>query len=98
MAEPVTVTPELLRKAWQQRRRHDWPACFDDAMADPMLSRLLRVEALRLALAARRSAGRTPRPVPAATSTTTFPSAAATAPPSRGIDRKRAASGERDDD
>lgn len=58
MAEPITVTPELLQLAWQDRRRAHWPATFDACMADDMLRRLVRAEAVRLALALRGRARR----------------------------------------
>lgn len=55
MAPKVEVTDELLQQAWQQRRRPGWPATFDACMADDMVRRVLRAEAVRLALALRRS-------------------------------------------
>jgi hypothetical protein len=86
-AEP---TPEELRSAWQQcvaRRRSVWPATFDEAMADPLLSRLVRITALhppRASTKQRLRAGSVPAPRVPLTSRTT-------------VDRKRAAAGDRDD-
>ena len=90
MPRPV-VTPDLLLAAWRRRRRSDWPATFEDTMSDPMLSRLVRAEAVGIALAALKPGSQRPAPRPLVHTT---PLAA---PATRGIDRKRAASGDRDD-
>lgn len=85
-------TDDELRAAWQQRRRAHWPPSFDDAMADPLYLRLIRIEANlrahRALLAEQRAAMRRER-----ASTRAFSPA-----PRGGIDHKRLAAGERDDD
>lgn len=102
---PVTITLADLRAAWMQRRRSSWPASFEAAMADPMLSRLVRAQAIGRAVAVRHfeavragvAAGRAPASLP--TSTSTSPAAWMPARHQAPIfDRKRAASGEREDD
>lgn len=80
-AEP---TEQQLRAAYKQcvaRRRSVWPDTFEDAMKDPLLSRLVRITAMHpgRALAIQR------QHLPA------LPSAPAV------FDRKRAAAGDRDD-
>jgi hypothetical protein len=88
----IELTDAMLRRAWDGMRaehRH-WPQDYDQVMGDPVYRRLVRLEALRRALAARAAAA------PAR------PSPARPLPPlplfSPAVDRKRAASGERDDD
>lgn len=99
-AVPLTVTPELLRSAWQQRRHTGWPDSFEACMADPLISRLVRTQALGLAQAARSRAQRAAMP-PAAAAT---PAPAARPPhharPTQAalFDPKRLAAGDTDDD
>lgn len=90
----IVPTPEQLQAAWQSRRRSNWPDSFDDAMADPLLGALVRMEAVRLILLAQRVARRAAigntswtrsRPVAAPLAATT-------------TDRKRLAAGDTDDD
>lgn len=95
MAAPIRVTPELLQQAWQARRRQHWPATFDACMADDMLRRLVRAEAVRLALAARAQLRRSPHPLPAPWRQPTTP-VPLQAPAGR--DLKRAAAGDASDD
>ena len=110
-AQPLVVTPELLLTAWRQRRRADWPASYDDCMADPRLRGLVRAQALGLAQAARSRATRAAvlAGTQAATQAATTPAAPArpaplprTAPPrpaqGRLFDPKRLAAGDRTDD
>lgn len=52
-------TPEQLHAAWQERRRRDWPATFDEAMQHELYSRLVYMTALGQLLAAARAARRT---------------------------------------
>lgn len=94
-------TPEQLHAAWQERRRRDWPATFDEAMQHELYSRLVYMTALGQLLAAARAARRTQlladqrlpwpagqpvhRPRPAPTHTP-------------GPDRKRLAAGDTDAD
>lgn len=90
---PVTLSLADLHGAWLQRRRGDWPPTFDAVMADPMLSRLVRAEAIGRAVALRRHLAKHCAPASRP--------AAPRAPPARRapiFDRKRAASGEREDD
>lgn len=89
-APPVLITPELLQAAWQHRRRPDWPATYADTMAHPMLRRLVRAQAIGLALAQRRrdAAALQPRPAPRQPAL----------PPLPLFDPKRAAAGDTHDD
>jgi hypothetical protein len=84
------VSPEALQRAWQAMRqracmRH-WPQDFDQVMADPVRSRLVRMEALHNLQPHR------PAPV-AIRRAAVLPTL--TAPPF--FDHKRAAAGDRDD-
>lgn len=64
----MDYTDQQLHDAWVIRRRQDWPDSFDLAMADDLLSRLVRLEAAaQLRAAARRaepSAWHAPPPAP----------------------------------
>lgn len=40
------VTQEQLLQAWRQCRGQTWPTSFEDAMGDPVLSRLVQITAL----------------------------------------------------
>lgn len=79
----------LLRQAWQQRRRASWPATYEATMADPVLAVVVRIHA---GLISRRIA-----PLPR---TPHYGTAHSTRTPSVRplFDRKRAASGEREED
>lgn len=83
-------SPADLHAAWERSRRATWPATYDEAMADATLSRIVRINALHPA----------PRitPAPAITAARRVRAWQPPALPTGGIDRKRAASGERDDD
>jgi hypothetical protein len=87
------ITPEQLRQAWALRRRPDWPASFDAAMARPLLASLVRAYAIGLLLAR----AKTPPPAQAPPPGATTP---ASTPPARRptFDRKRAAAGDIDHD
>jgi hypothetical protein len=50
----LQITPALLLAAWQRRRRPHWPDTYLQAMADPLLSRLVRAQAVGLAQAEQR--------------------------------------------
>ena len=95
MAPRLHITLDDLHAAWQQRRRADWPATFPEAMAHPMLRPLVRAEAVRRALAARRQMQHAPQARPAHPAPRRPTAAPAQAPL---FDRKRAAAGERADD
>lgn len=99
-------TDEQLQQAWQQHRREDWPATFEEAMAHPMYSRLVRLHAA-LGLVQRREVQRPEPPLPAepdAPPAWPYRSVHArtqrrtTDPQPQQLDRKRLASGERDED
>lgn len=98
---PVVISLADLNAAWLQRRRGDWPPTFDAVMADPLLGRLVRAEAIGRALAVRRFEARQAAAVPAAIAAPR-PAAPHQWPARRQqapiFDRKRAASGEREDD
>lgn len=95
----VTVTADMLHAAWARRRRADWPSTFDATMASPLLSRLVRMEAIRAELARRRAAealpaARTsPAPLPQRS-----PARALRGGLANSFDAKRLAAGDRDDD
>lgn len=96
MAKALHITPELLQAAWAQRRRADWPATYTDAMQHPLLGRLVRCEAVRLALAqARAQRWGSGNPQRAAAAPQRRP---ALPQPPIPIDRKRLAAGETLDD
>lgn len=42
----IEVTEADLRAAWSRVHRDNWPATFEQAMQDPVLSRLVRMNAL----------------------------------------------------
>lgn len=92
----INPTPEQLQAAWVRRRRRHWPDSFDAAMADPLLGRLVHMEAVLLVLAqaraARRSQAPPPQPSAAARQKSTSPHRITTP------DRKRLAAGDTDDD
>lgn len=97
-ADAAQYSDAQLRAAWQACRRRTWPASFEAAMQDPLCSRIVRLHAW-LRARPRRAA----TPADATCTTVRRPAAqaarAAPAPtPRPAIDRKRAASGERDDD
>lgn len=80
-------TQEELLRTWQRCRRPTWPASFGEAMADPLLSRLVRLNAMHPPRPHRK-----PEPLQRAPHTQPAPRTA------HGyFDRKRAAAGDRDD-
>lgn len=83
-------TDEEMRQAWTRCKRATWPSTFEEAMADALLSRLVRLNALHPPYRARRAA-----PVPPPRTGHSLP-----LPGIRPgyVDRKRAAAGDRDDD
>jgi len=85
--QPVQISQEQMRRAFEQQRRPTWPTTFDAAINDPFFERLVRLEARRLAMRAL-AANRT------RTTTANHPMPR-TAPT---LDHKRRAAGERDDD
>ena len=101
----ITVSADDLHAAWLQRRRPGWPNTLEATLADPLLGRLVHAEAVGRAIAVRRferkhgpqalklpGAPVQPPPTPAK------PPARPASRLSGGIDRKRAAAGDRDDD
>ena len=97
---PQRPTPQItqadLEAAWQRRRRADWPADLESVLANPMLSRLVHMEARRLLIARtqRAHADRAPRPATAPPR----PAATPVQPLPARLDRKRLAAGESLDD
>ena len=98
----VEPTADQVQRAWQAlAARCGWSCTREEALANAVQLRLLQGEARRLA---ERECGRPcepPRPPapaakPRAAGSTHWPPLHA--PPARGFDWKRAASGERDDD
>ena len=88
-------TTEQLQHAWLARRRPDWPPTFEAAMADELLSRLVRLEAAARQRAQRRAEH---KPLPAWMTVNHPP---APAPPHRAsptFDARRAAANDLDDD
>lgn len=90
-AEP---SEEELRAAWLHCRRDTWPASFEEAMADALFSRMVRLTALHPPRAHR--APPTPPRTRIFNPVRLGPNARRPAPPV--FDRKRAAGGDRDDD
>lgn len=43
-------TLEEMATAWKRRKRRNWPESFQEAMEHPLYSRILMIEAIRLAL------------------------------------------------
>lgn len=94
----VELTDEQLRSAYEERKRSDWPASYEEAMQHPTYSRLVRMHASHDAVMARmvvhRPVVQPPEPPPPRT--TARPLSVPRHPPI--LDHKRAAAGERDDD
>jgi len=94
----VEITDELLRSTWEQVRHtaKAWPPTFEAVLQDPIRLRLLRIAAARIARGRFRTARASTPPgfAPAPRSTRRAPSPQLPLE----LDRKRAASGERDDD
>ena len=110
-AAPASTTglaPEALQAAWASLYKPTWPATYEAAMQDPVLSRMVTTAARHPAPAVPpvrqgRTTSAPSMPLPAMRSATKTPAAHRPAPqprelPEGCIDRKRAASGERDDD
>jgi hypothetical protein len=102
----IEPTAEQLQAAWRFRKRDDWPATFEEAMAHPTLSRIVRMFACNAALMQtvhQRPAVVAPaappplatQPAPPLVTRPWHPPAPSQEPL---FDRKRAASGEREDD
>lgn len=87
-------TADELRRAWLHCRRGTWPATYDEAMADPLLSRLVRITAMHPPRAVRKAVAGPQRPATGAGA----PLRLAVERTHRYLDRKRAAAGDRDDD
>jgi hypothetical protein len=97
----ATHTDDQLRAAWRVVRGRAWPPTFEEAMADPLHASLVRAQASRTALLSTR------RPAWAAQPARLLQSPARPAPVMPAVqaprqaalfDRKRAASGEHEDD
>lgn len=86
----VEPTEDELRAAWLRCRRPSWPASYDAAMADPVYSRLVRLNATHPPAA--------PRAGTVASAPSMHRPAFAFRTRAQPFDRKRAAAGERDDD
>ena len=95
----IEPTEAQLQLAWQERRRADWPATFEGAMASPMLSRLVRTHACHNALGEHIHREVLPPEPPPAVPTPARPASSLRVPTQAPLfDRKRAAAGEREDD
>jgi hypothetical protein len=96
----VEPTDADLQQAWQERKRADWPATFDEVMQDPMLCRLVRMHACHAAITRRIQRPRAEAPAPAQMRNLAPRVAPIDIPlvhqPAL-FDRKRAAAGDRDD-
>jgi len=93
-------TEEELRHAWRHCRRPTWPETFEEAMADELLSRLVRLNAMHPPRANRKPLDTRPHVHVAAPAPRPRIQPAATLRPGQPglFDRKRAAAGEREDD
>lgn len=98
----TNLTDEDLRKTWAELRRSQpaWPASFEDTMADPVRSRLVRIAAIRIAQGHRVQVTPTEptRRAPVINPGIFRPPARTTPQRPLDLDRKRAAAGERDED
>lgn len=98
----TTPTDEDLRKTWSELRRAqpNWPTSFEDTMADPVRSRLVRIAAIRAAQGYRVQAEPVEpiRRPPVVNPGIFRPPARTTPQRPLDLDRKRAAAGERDED
>lgn len=91
----IEPTEEQLREGWLAERRPSWPETFEEAMQDPLRSRLIHLAAARLANG--------PLTTPPATAERPVEHRGIYLPPPipqspASLDRKRAAAGEKDDD
>jgi len=86
---------ELLRKAWQQRRRRNWPDTYEATMARPLLAALVRLQAGLLQRRAERVGSGPEQPAKVRRAPAFAPRRR---PPPELFDRKRAAAGEREED
>lgn len=95
-------TPQELRAAWERCRKPSWPASFAEAMADPLLSRLVRITAMHpprpYRVAPTYPLRTPPDRVVVAWGSATGKTQQLAIDCKRAIDRKRAAAGDRDDD
>lgn len=98
-------TEDELRAAWRRAWRKTWPDTFEASMADPLLARLVKLEARhpnRGSVVHRTPVHRpdvtpwSPAPAPAPHHQGAFAPPVPRTPP--GLDRMRRAAGERDDD
>ncbi len=93
-------TDEQLRAAWAACRPRTWPDTFEETMADPVRAQMVRLHAWHIAnprKVAAEPAARLATPCPAPSAAPAPHRFALTHPPGY-VDRKRAASGEREDD
>jgi len=60
MRDEVKFTPESMRRVYAREREHrpHWPATFEDAMKDPLVSRIIETMALHVPAVTRRRADR----------------------------------------
>ena len=93
----IEPTPEQLKTAWLERRRHDWPPTFDAVMAHPRYSRIVRMHACHVAVV-NRTHCEVLQPDPPPRTRFSFRKPPGGKPQAPLFDQKRAASGERDDD
>ena len=93
----IQPTPEQPHAAWLSRRRSHWPGQFSDVMDDPLLGRLVHMEAVRLILLAQRVARRQ-QLVPQVPRHTATRASSPALPAHPAPDRKRLAAGDTDDD
>ena len=94
-ATRIVPTDEQLRHAYLARRRPGWPASFEEAMSRPLYAALVRMEAVLRVMAERRVDQRLRRAAESSATHPRFTRRRAPLPP--GLDRKRAAAGDRDD-
>lgn len=98
MARPrIEPTAEQLQAAWLARRRSGWPPTLEATLAVPLYAALVRMHAVHTLLRQHRQPA-TGSPPPAGTSCAVPPSWLRRSGQQSGVDRKRAAAGDRDDD
>lgn len=93
----IEPTAEQLQAAWMARRRSSWPPTLEATLAVPLYAALVRMHAVHTLLRQHRLpvTGATP---PAGTPQGLPPNWLRRSGQRAGLDRKRAAAGDRDDD
>jgi hypothetical protein len=94
------VDDELLRRAWRLLRPPCWPETYEASMRDPLRAQMVQMYARQLLRSDAKANARAAWPATALTTPALARERRWPAPVSvsHGVDRKRAAAGDRDDD